>query len=262
MPTCFVIQPFDSGPFDKRFEQVYKPAIVSAGLEPYRVDQDAGSVVPIDSIESGIRAATICLADITTDNPNVWYELGYAFAAKRPIVMVCAQERQGKKYPFDIQHRTVISYTADAPGDFTLLERKITDRIKALVVKGQALQEIAENDQVAPLAGLTQTELTVLVAIASDLVTDDGKTGVRAAQQNAEKAGLNKMGFALGLRRLKNKSFVSPTVDEDQNGYQFDALELTPSAWDWIEANEEKFVLKREPARSSYAPVSDDDIPF
>ena len=70
------------------------------------------------------------------------------------------------------------------------------------------------------------------------------------------------MGFALGLRRLKNKSFVAPTVDEDQNGYQFDALELTASAWDWIEVNEEKFVLKRETARSSYAPITDDEIPF
>ena len=235
---------------------------MSGGEEPYWVDQDTGSEIPIDSIESGIRAATVCLADITTDNPNVWYELGYAFAAKRPVVMVCSEERQGKKYPFDIQHRTVISYTSDAPGDFTLLQGKITDRIKALAAKGEALQELADSDQVAPVAGLTQIELTVLVAVASDLGTDEGKTGVWAAQQNAEKAGLNKMGFALGLRRLKNKSFVSPTFDEDQNGYQFDALELTPSAWDWIEANEEKFVLKREPTRSPYARTKDEDIPF
>ena len=32
MPTCFVIQPFDSGKFDKRFEDVYKPAIEAADL--------------------------------------------------------------------------------------------------------------------------------------------------------------------------------------------------------------------------------------
>lgn len=33
MPICFVIQPFDSGRFDKRFDDVYKPAIEAAGLE-------------------------------------------------------------------------------------------------------------------------------------------------------------------------------------------------------------------------------------
>lgn len=54
MGTCFVIQPFDSGKFDKRFHDIYKPAIEAAGLEAYRVDQDPGVQVPIDSIEKGI----------------------------------------------------------------------------------------------------------------------------------------------------------------------------------------------------------------
>jgi hypothetical protein len=129
MPTCFVIQPFDSGKFDKRYEQVFKPAIVAADLEPYRVDQDLRVDIPIDAIESGIREAAVCLADITTDNPNVWYELGYAFAVGKPVVMVCSKERD--KYPFDIQHRTVISYTADAPNDFSTLQDKITARLVA-----------------------------------------------------------------------------------------------------------------------------------
>jgi len=37
MPNCFMIQPFDSGKFDKRFDDVYVPAIEAAGLEAYRV---------------------------------------------------------------------------------------------------------------------------------------------------------------------------------------------------------------------------------
>ncbi|MFO1154722.1 MAG: hypothetical protein U1E42_13835 [Rhodospirillales bacterium] len=119
MATCFVIQPIDSGKFDKRFQDIYKPAIEAAGLEAYRVDHDPGVLVPIESIEKGIRLASICLADITADNPNVWYELGYAFAAERPVVMVCSEERIGKKYPFDIQHRSIISYAADSASDFS-----------------------------------------------------------------------------------------------------------------------------------------------
>jgi hypothetical protein len=35
MPYCFVIQPFDGGRFDKRFTDVFKPAIEAAGLDPY-----------------------------------------------------------------------------------------------------------------------------------------------------------------------------------------------------------------------------------
>ena len=38
--TCFVIQPFDGGPYDKRYDEIIGPAIVAAGLTPYRVDRD------------------------------------------------------------------------------------------------------------------------------------------------------------------------------------------------------------------------------
>jgi hypothetical protein len=65
MPTCFVIQPFDSGKFDKRFKETFAPAIVAAGFEPYRVDDDPRADVLITSIEEGIRSAAVCLADIT-----------------------------------------------------------------------------------------------------------------------------------------------------------------------------------------------------
>ena len=56
MPTCFVIQPFSSK-FDKRFQDVYKPALEKAGLDPYRVDQDPGTEGVMDSIEQKIRDA-------------------------------------------------------------------------------------------------------------------------------------------------------------------------------------------------------------
>ena len=73
-PTCFVIQPFDGSKYDKRFEDIYRPAIEAAGLEAYRTDGDPAVEVPIDAIEEGIRDAALCLADITPDNPNMWYE--------------------------------------------------------------------------------------------------------------------------------------------------------------------------------------------
>ena len=126
MPTCFVIQPFNSK-FDKKYRDVYKPALEKAGLDPYRVDQDPSTEGVMDSIEQQIRDATICLADITTDNPNVWYELGYAFAAGRSVVMVCSSEREGK-LPFDVQHQTVIKYEPESESDFVKLGEEISTR--------------------------------------------------------------------------------------------------------------------------------------
>lgn len=266
MATCFVIQPFDAGKFDKRFEEIFKPAIIAAGLDPYRVDQDAHVDILIESIEAGIRAAAVCLADISTDNPNVWFELGYALAAGTPLVMVCASEREGKKYPFDIQHRSIISYTTDAPGDFKLLQSKITERLQALMERGAGLKQLAEAEQVAPVEGLSQSELTVLAVVAGNVGVPYGKVSISSAQQDAERAGLTKLGFALGLRRLTAKKFLVAVEDEDYNGNTFDALQLTNDAWNWIEENESRFVVRRsqdaERKSKQVTEITDDDIPF
>ncbi len=211
MATCFVIQPFDSGKYDKRFQDIYKPAIEAAGFEAYRVDRDPGVTVPIESIESiekGIKQASICLADITTDNPNVWYELGYAFASDRPVVMVCSDERTGRKYPFDIQHRSIIPYTADAPSDFDRLRENLTAKLKAISERNEVLDQIAGSNPVLPIEGLTPIETLVLAVIAGEAFTPSNPVYVHSAKSDAERAGITNMGFNLALRKLSAKKFI------------------------------------------------------
>lgn len=96
---CCIFQPFDNGPFDKRYTDVLEPAIKAAKLEPYRVDRDPKATIPIDTLHIEIRSCSACLADITMDNPNVWYELGFAIAAGKPVIMICSEER-AKRFPF------------------------------------------------------------------------------------------------------------------------------------------------------------------
>lgn len=263
MPTCFVIQPFDKGRFDKRYVEIFVPAIKAAGLDPYRVDKDFGAEIPIESIEDGIKSASVCLADITTDNPNVWYELGFAFAVGRPVVMVCAAVREGKQYPFDIQHRSVLSYASDSPGDFKALETGITKRLEAALEKGETIQQLADNGQVvAPVDGLSQPEMTVLALLAASIAVPKGCYSLYSLQQESEKAGLTKLGFTLSVRRLLTKKFISPTVDTDYNEQSYDALMMEDAGWEWIDANEDKFVLRKvAPSRTNDA-IDDDDIPF
>ena len=62
--SCFVIQPFDRGIFDKRYVDIFAPAIREAGLEPYRVDHDPMVSIPIQEIENGIRGSKLCFAEI------------------------------------------------------------------------------------------------------------------------------------------------------------------------------------------------------
>ena len=132
--VVFVIQPFDAGPYDKRYKDVFEPAIRAAGLKPYRVDRDPAASVPVDEIENGIRRADVCFAEISTNNPNVWFELGYAIASGKEVVLVCSEHRK-EKFPFDVQHRNIISYTTESKCDFVKLESEIAERLSALAQK-------------------------------------------------------------------------------------------------------------------------------
>jgi predicted transcriptional regulator len=141
MGKCFVIQPFDSGPFDKRFDDIIEPAIKDANLLAYRVDRDPGVVVPIDEIECGIRESIAVVADISLDNPNIWYEVGYARAADKPMVLICSSKRV--IFPFDIQHRNIVKYSTESISDFQEMRAEITKRLIAVVKKSQ---EIIDNE--------------------------------------------------------------------------------------------------------------------
>ena len=264
MPTCFVIQPFSSK-FEKRFQDVYKPALEKAGLDPYRVDQDPSTEGVMDSIEQKIRDATICLADITIDNPNVWYELGYAFAAGRSVVMVCSGERKDK-LPFDIQHQTVIMYEPESESDFVNLGETISTRAKALVKKN-AVREVVEAQQVAPTGGLSQAEISVLAIAAAETAIPGNPVKAWSLRHDAERAGLTGIGFGVALRGLQRKRFVDFVKYEDEDG-AYDAVNVTDDAWTWIDNNDSLFSLFREKSpvpeltEDDILELTEDDIPF
>ena len=256
MATCFVIQPFDAGKFDKRFNDVYKPAIEAAGLEAYRVDTDPGVLVPIEAIERGIKQAAVCLADITADNPNVWYELGFAFASGSPVVMVCSDERTGKKYPFDIQHRSIIPYLADSPSDFDKLKSNLTVKLQAIIKQDAVLDQIAESDPIAPVHGLSQPEVLVLAVVAGEAYMPSHATPVSSVKRSAERAGITGMGFNVAIRRLIQKKFILETEIWNEDGSEsYPGISISDNGWDWIDVNESQFVFSRPEKKK-------DDLPF
>lgn len=267
MATCFVIQPFDRGRFDKRYRDCFKPAIERAGLEPYRVDGDPSAEILISSIEDGIKNASVCLADITVDNANVWYELGFAFALGKPVVMVCAEERQ--KFPFDIQHRSVIVYKTESASDFDELGSSITKILEARLSKAEMLKQAAESELVSEVGGVSHAELVLIAAIASEADKPTDMAGLRSVKQSVERQGVTALGCQLAIRRLNNRSFVVfGSISGDFEPY--DGIGLTDNAWGWIEANDSLFVTSKPPkteARTSRTAAfaddfSDDDIPF
>jgi DNA-binding MarR family transcriptional regulator len=185
-------------------------------------------------------------------------------AAGKPVVMVCSSEREGR-YPFDIQHRSVIRYKVDARSDFELLQSQITAKLKALLEKKQALQQIISADPVAPVAGLSQPEITVLATLAGSVVTPDSWESTYRVKDQAEREYLTSLGFTLALRRLIQKGLIDDGMDRDYRGEEFPALRVANEGWKWIDENESRFVIRKETLPSKdYADmgITDADIPF
>jgi hypothetical protein len=261
-----MIQPFDGGKFDKRFDDVFAPAVVAAGLEAYRVDRDSGVAVPIDNIERGIREAAACFVDVTVDNPNVWFELGYAIAAKKDLCLVCSKERTGA-FPFDIQHRRIITYSPDSTRDFASLGAAITERLTAILKQQDTRADIQAITKDAETAGLTDYEAAALACVASVAGGVDDKVSNWSLREEMEKAGFNRLACNVAVRGLRAKRLIKVEVmqSENFNDGPYEAYTMNENGWDWITANTHALNLKA-PAKKvkprGFDKPLDDEIPF
>jgi hypothetical protein len=107
--VCFVDMPFGKKPdlasgaivdFDSFYELAIKPAISDAGLEPIRGDKElTGGIIHVPMF-ARIFLAEFVVADLTLNNPNVFYELGIRHAIK-PFTTVPIFAATGS-LPFDV----------------------------------------------------------------------------------------------------------------------------------------------------------------
>ena len=137
--SCFVIMPF-APPIGGYYNSVYEPAIRKAGLCPSRADSDIfGTGKIIDQVWRGITAAKVLVAELTTRNANVFYELGLAHALKKPVVLVSATQDD---VPFDLRHIRVIYYdTLDPYWGQKLVDKVAENILSAIKSPEEALFE-------------------------------------------------------------------------------------------------------------------------
>jgi tetratricopeptide (TPR) repeat protein len=107
----------DNGGLLIDFDSVYKnlifPAIEEAGLQPIRADEEqVGGLIHKPMFERLILCE-YAVVDLTTANPNVFYELGVRHAI-RPYSTVLLFAEGTKQLPFDIAPLRAIPYKLDS----------------------------------------------------------------------------------------------------------------------------------------------------
>jgi tetratricopeptide (TPR) repeat protein len=121
-PLCFVVMPFGRKPdttgvtvdFDAVYAKLLEPAIREAGLDPLRADQELVGGSVHKPMYERLILADYAIADLTTANANVFYEIGVRHAV-RPYstVLVSADV---KRIPFDLAPDRVLPYSLDSTG--------------------------------------------------------------------------------------------------------------------------------------------------
>ncbi|HBH79512.1 MAG TPA: hypothetical protein DDY39_06760 [Nitrospira sp.] len=208
----FVAMSF-AAPFRYRWEAVIEPAIISAGLKPFRVDASTVSDSILTQILRGISDSRLVFADITSlsgyRNSNVMYEIGLAHAVRQPQEVILFRS-DNEHLLFDVAHVRVNHYAPDTNEADS----------KASIVK--ALTEaMAEINQCKAIA--VHKALDALDQHAFDLLLDAMKGAIRYPQLktmrdhlvNAPKVSALYKLLELGLIKMQYPTF---TVEDLQSG--------------------------------------------
>ena len=122
-PLIFVAMPFDKK-LDDVFHYGIQNAVNRAGYLCERADQIAFTGDILDLIKRRIKQASLLIADLTTTNPNVYLEVGYAWGLGKPTILI-AQDAQDLK--FDVKGQKCIIYTG-----IRELEEKLSEELLGL----------------------------------------------------------------------------------------------------------------------------------
>lgn len=156
-PHAFVAMPFgvksgaDGVPVD--FNRVYteyvKPALDAAGLTAFRADEELRAGEIRTDLFQELLLADLVIADLTLDNPNVWYELGVRHALRaRGVILV-----RGGRVPaaFDVYTDRKLRYSLSdgGPDPATL----VAD-VRTLTAMIEATMRSWHGRKISPVYGL------------------------------------------------------------------------------------------------------------
>jgi len=122
-PLCFIVMPLGKRKdatgraidFDAVYERLVVPAVRAAGLEPVRADDGrSGGILQKQTFERLILCEYL-VADLTTANAGVFYELGVRHAVRpHTTVPICADK--SAQIPFDADPLHAVRYRVSPRG--------------------------------------------------------------------------------------------------------------------------------------------------
>jgi len=152
-PLCFVLMPFGrksdplGGPdidFDRIYEDGIRPAIEAAGMEPIRADEERTGGIIHKAMFERLLLCEFAVADLTTANANVFYELGVRHAVRPATTLALFASQQ--RPPFDVNFLRALPYTLAEGNRFGSEEAALLR--SSLARRLEQLRSVARDDAV------------------------------------------------------------------------------------------------------------------
>jgi hypothetical protein len=168
--NCFVIMPFAP-----EFDDVYatikasvEAACDSNPLRCFRLDESRPAGRITDRLLKELHSASICIADLTGESPNVMWEVGYAMALEKPTIIITQEKGE---LPFDIKGMETIRYERNHLSE-TLgrpLKNSTIDTL-SLCLSASAMASTADPPMQAELLGELLAQIGELKSIVNQAV--------------------------------------------------------------------------------------------
>lgn len=105
-PHVFVAMPFAEEMDDVYYYGIHAP-VNAAGYLCERADLTSFTGDILERVKSRIETAALVVAELTTANPNVFLEVGYAWGKERPTILLA---RDPEKLSFDVRGQRCLVY--------------------------------------------------------------------------------------------------------------------------------------------------------
>lgn len=129
VPVCFVVMQF-SEEFNELYSEVIRPTCEAHGYRVVRADDFYSSGMIIDDITRSIRECTVVIADVTPNNPNVFYEVGFSHGIGKPTILL--SDRKRDRLPFDVSGFRTLFYD-NTIGGKTAVEEGLKRHLAAIL---------------------------------------------------------------------------------------------------------------------------------
>ena len=133
--TCYVSIPFGKKndpatgrtiDFDQIYSTVIRPAVEEAGLECLRADELRSSGILQRAVIEAVLRSDVMIADLSTTNADVFYELGLRHAVRRSRTIIIGSNES--RLPFNVSYLRVLLYQV---GDAGVLDAENSDLLRS-----------------------------------------------------------------------------------------------------------------------------------